>query len=287
MKIRHRIKLLRLLFGLTQDELVSLAGISRPSLVNYEQGEYNPIDDIVIRLADIFDVEPGYLRYGSPMIRNHVWIPSIPKHSQRKQTIYDDLEKLFPELIQENAFTSLVMGKLADGNHTLLLGQNKNFDCLLLIPPDLADKLIAIMKGLEQHTIPDNPLGTVELFDDNCIMYILSSIEPFGFSLDFNQMVHTINRVTSIKTRSATNSDAVAMVYAAKNDKFVRDRLLRIADAISQDFIDGLTVEQLVAKQEKNKYIPTLNVSSYSDPVSKTLCVILKAAYDLLVNERK
>lgn len=285
MKIRHRIKLLRLLFGLTQDELVSLAGISRPSLVNYEQGEYNPIDDIVIRLADIFDVEPGYLRYGSPMIRNHVWIPSIPKHFKRKQAIYDEFEKLFPEFIQENAFTCLVTGKLADGNHVLLFGENKNFDCLLLTPPDLADHLIATLKGLEQYKIADNPIGTVELFDDNCILFILTEVESFGFTLYFNQMAHTLTRVAAIKNRSFTILDAVAMEYAAKHDNLVRERLLRIANAISIDFTGGVTLEQLV--EEQGKHASSLNVSSYSDPVSKTLLVVLKTACDLLASGRK
>lgn len=264
-----------------------MAGISRPSLVNYEQGEYNPIDDIVIRLAEIFDVEPGYLRYGSSVIRNHVWIPNIPKHSQRKQNIYEDLEKLFPEFIQENAFTDVVIGKLTDGNRNLLFGRDKNFDCLLLTPSELADKLIAILKDLKQHTIADNPFGTVELFDKNCIMFILTEIEQFGFTLDFSKMAQTLTRVTSIKTRSVTNLDAVALEYAAKNNNIVRDRLIRIANAISIELIGEVTLEQLVDEQEQNKYLPTLDVSSYSDPVSKTFCVILKAAYDVLASERK
>lgn len=286
MKINTRIKLLRLLIGMTQEELAFQVEIPRATLGHYEIGSYIPRDMILMQIAEILGVEPGYIRYGSPVIRNQVWIPSIPKHSKSKQTIYEDIEKLIPEFIQENAFTSLVVGKLADGNQTLLFGRNMKFDCLLLISPNLADKLITASKGLEHYTIADNPFGTVELFDDNCIMFILTEIESFGFTLDFNEMLLSLMNVPFIKNRSISNLDAVIMEYAARNNDDVRDKLLRVANIISMDLLDGVTLEQLVEKHERNENLSVLNVSSYSDPVSKTLCVILKTAFDLLAREK-
>lgn len=281
MKTGHRIKLLRLLFGLTQEELAGLAGISRPSLVNYELGEYSPIDDIVIRLSDICDVEPGYLRYGSSMIRNHVWIPSIPKHSQRKQNIIDELEKLFPEFIQENQFTGLVTGTLSDGNHTLLFGRENNFDCLLLTNSELAEKITAAAAGLNCHSIEANPFGTIEGFDADCLSFIATQIEEHGLELDFMALRQALTRLTALKTRTVTNLDAVTLVYEAQHNELIRDRLIRAGDAASR-IITGQSVKQITGSSSS----PTIDVSAFSDQLSKSLCVIFKAAYDLMAKER-
>lgn len=281
MKTGHRIKLLRLLFGLTQEELANLAGISRPSLVNYELGEYSPIDDIVIRLSDIFDVEPGYLRYGSSMIRNHVWIPSIPKHSQRKQNIIDELEKLFPEFIQENQFTGLVTGTLSDGNHTLLFGRENNFDCLLLTNRELAEKISKVAVGLDCRSIDGNPFGAIDAFDADCLSFIVSQIEEFGFELDFMALRQALARLTALKTRIVTNLDAVSLVLEAQHNALIRDRLLQAGDAASR-IITGQSLEEIAT----GNTAPTIDVTAFSDQLSRSLCVIFKAAYDLLAKER-
>ena len=273
--------MLRLLFGLSQEDLASMAGISRPSLVNYELGEYSPIDDIVIRLSDIFDVEPGYLRYGSSMIRNHVWIPSIPKHSQRKQNIIDELEKLFPEFIQENQFTGLVTGTLSDGNHTLLFGRENNFDCLLLTNRELAEKISKVAVGLDCRSIEDNLFGTIDDFDADCLSFIVSQIEELGFELDFMALCQALTRLTALKTRTVTNLDAVSLVLEAQHNALIRDRLLQAGDAASR-IITGQSLEEIAA----DKTSPTIDVTAFSDQLSRSLCVIFKAAYDLLAKER-
>ena len=272
--------MLRLLFGLTQEELASMAGISRPSLVNYELGEYSPIDDIVIRLSDIFDVEPGYLRYGSSMIRNHVWIPSIPKHSQRKQNIIDELEKLFPEFIQENQFTGLVTGTLSDGNHTLLFGRENNFDCLLLTNKELAEKISKVAVGLDCRAIEDNPCGAIDAFDADCLSFIVSQIEEFGFELDFMALRQALERRTALKTRTVTNLDAVSLVLEAQHNALIRDRLLQAGDAASR-IITGQSLKEIANGNSS----PTIDVTAFSDQLSRSLCVIFKAAYDLMAKE--
>jgi transcriptional regulator with XRE-family HTH domain len=282
MKTNHRIKLLRLLFGLTQEELSSLAGISRPALVSYEQGGYSPIDDIIIRLADIFSVEPGYLRYGSPVILNHVWIPSIPKHSLRKQNIIDELDKLFPELIQENRFTGLVTGNLADGNCTLLFGRDKNFDSLLLTNRELAEKITATAGGLVCHTIEDNTFGTIETFDADCLSFLSAQIEEFVLELDFMALRQALTRLTALKTRTVTNLDAVSLVLEAQHNALIRDRLLQAGDAASR-IITGQSLEEIANGNSS----PTIDVTAFSDQLSRSLCVIFKAAYDLMAKERQ
>lgn len=287
MNIHSRIKILRLLCGMTQEELASKAGVPRPSLGNYEQGTYVPRDKSLERLATILDVEPGYLRYGSPVIFSQVWLPTIPVNVRRKRETIEDIINLLPEFVLENHFTGLVTGTLSDGNRTLLFGRQKNFDCLLLTSAEFADRITATVHGLENHTIEDNPFGTLDSFDENCLMFIYSEIEAFGFKLDISPMRQTLTRLAARKTRTVSNLDAVALEYAAKSKKIIRDRLIRVADTICHELLGRTSLEQFVSEQKNNHYLPTLDVSSYSDPVSKTFCIILKAAYDVLASEQK
>ncbi len=287
MDIHSRIKILRLLCGLNQEELAAKAGVPRPSLGNYEQGTYVPRDKSLDRLAKVFGVEPGYLRYGSPLVKSQVWLPSIPTNIRRNRETIEDIIKLLPEFIQENRFTSVIEGVLADGNQTLLFGRDSHFDCLLLLTSELGNMLINNFNDLKLHKIEDNPFGTIETFDVNCLSFILMQIENFDAELDYLPMSQSLIRLAALKTRTYTNLDSVELEHAAKNVTFLRDRLLRVADIICDELIDVQSVAQLVSEQKNNNYLPTLDVSSYSDPVSKTFCVILKAAYDLLAKEQQ
>jgi transcriptional regulator with XRE-family HTH domain len=287
MEIGNRIKLMRIFFGMTQEDLAGLAGISRPSLVNYEQGAYSPIDDILIRIAKIFGVEPGYLRYGLPIVQNQVWRPSIPKHSQRKQNLIDELKNLLPEFIEENLFSGVVIGTLADGGSSFVFGRDTRYDCILLTNYDLGNIISNLICEIDNKQINSNAFGTIDTFDANCLAFILEEIKGLGLTLDLAKMRNALTRVLAIRTRSITNLDAVSLEQAANHDKFIRNRLITVADAICHEFLGEVTLDQLVAEQKENQYLPTLDVSTYTDPVSKTFCVILKAAYDVLATEQK
>jgi transcriptional regulator with XRE-family HTH domain len=281
MKTGHRIKLLRLLFGLSQDDLASLAGISRPSLLNYEQGGYNPIDDIVRRLSGIFAVEPGFFRYGSPAIHNHVWIPNIPKHTHRKQNIIDDLEKLFPEFLQENLFSSLVIGTLSDGKKTLLFGNDKLFDCLLIVDDELSEKLLAALHGLNRYFVEKISFGTIDNFDDNCLMFLLSEINELGFSFDFNSLRKALKRLEIYKGRTSTNLDAGLIVFEAQNNVLIREQLLQFGDAACK-IITTKSLEEIAAGETP----PTIPETGHSNQVLSAMYIIFKAAFDVIAIER-
>lgn len=282
MKICHRIKLMRLLFGLTQEELASLVSISRPSMLYYEQGGYSPTDQIVIRLADIFGVEPGYLRYGSPIIQSHIWIPNIRKNSKRMQNTINEIENLFPAFIHENRFTSVVSGYLADGSQTVIFGRDSHDGCLLLTNTQLADKVTAATSGMNCRTIEDNLFGTLESFDADCQSFISWQIEKFGLKLDFLSMRQSLTRLTEIKARKATRLDGVTLVHEASINELARQGLMKVADTACRELV-GEPLEKFVAGH--NITIP--DVLTYSDQLSKSLCVILKAACDLLTKERQ
>ena len=279
---------MRLLFGLTQEELAGLAGISRPSLVNYEQGGYSPIDDILLRLAELFWVEPGYLRYGAPPVNYQVWKPNVPKHSQRKQNLIDEIEKLFPDFLEENSFSGVVVGKLADGGYAFLFGRDNHYDCLLIADQDICQVVQKSSSGLKAFHVDCNKSETVDTFDVNCLTIMHQEISKLDLQFELNEMRQSLTHLLTIKAKSVTNLDAVSLEYAAKNDKVARDRLLKVADTICRELVGGgISLDELILEQKQKQYLPTLDVSAYSDPVSKTLCVILKAAYDVLAAEQK
>ena len=60
-KFGDRLKLLRMERGFSQDQLASLAKLSRGSISNYESGIREPEYEVVEAFADIFNVDTDYL----------------------------------------------------------------------------------------------------------------------------------------------------------------------------------------------------------------------------------
>jgi transcriptional regulator with XRE-family HTH domain len=138
MEIHARLKLLRLLCGMTQEALAFQAEVPRPSLGHYERGSYIPSDKILGRLASSLGVEPGYIRFGSPVIESQAWLPVIPIHTRRKRETIKDILKLLPEFITENRFDNALSQLIGDDERLFFFGRNKNYTCLLLATADLA-----------------------------------------------------------------------------------------------------------------------------------------------------
>ncbi len=140
--------MLRLLRGLTQEELAFRAEVPRPSLGNYEQGTYVPRDKSLESLAGIFGVEPGYLRYGSPVVGGQVWQPAIPANARRKLETISDIVKLLPEFIKENRFDAVISRPLGEGGRLFFFGRENKYSCLLLAVADLADPVLNLIKDI-------------------------------------------------------------------------------------------------------------------------------------------
>lgn len=58
MKLNEKLKKLRLENGMTQKELANKLGVSVPSLQKYEYGTLNLKSDIIIKICEIFEIEP-------------------------------------------------------------------------------------------------------------------------------------------------------------------------------------------------------------------------------------
>jgi len=61
MDFQERLVKLRLLKKLTQEELASLAGLTRRSILNYEQGTRTPSTETVLKLAKALEVDKDAL----------------------------------------------------------------------------------------------------------------------------------------------------------------------------------------------------------------------------------
>ncbi len=133
---------------MTQEELAFRAEVPRPSLGNYEQGTYVPRDKSLERLAAIFGVEPGYLRYGSPVVTSQTWLPAIPVNARRKRETIEDILRLLPDFIAENRFDCGISRPLGDGGRLFFLGRNNDYTCLLLAVADLAGSALEKIKSI-------------------------------------------------------------------------------------------------------------------------------------------
>ena len=53
--VKNRLKVLRVMKDLTQEELAELVGVSRQTIIAIEKGKYNPSVYLAIKLARVLD----------------------------------------------------------------------------------------------------------------------------------------------------------------------------------------------------------------------------------------
>jgi transcriptional regulator with XRE-family HTH domain len=63
-----RLRLLRTLFQITQEQLASHTGLLQGTLTKIERGVYTPDQDIIERIGTFFHVSEGYIQYGEAPI---------------------------------------------------------------------------------------------------------------------------------------------------------------------------------------------------------------------------
>lgn len=103
MSIGERIKVLRVLNGLSQEDLASLSGINRASISCWEGDTYSPSPSKMQQLAKILGCSPAYMVFGEPCIESAMWILS---DAERRQDLITNTVTVFiPKLLLENGFT--------------------------------------------------------------------------------------------------------------------------------------------------------------------------------------
>ena len=55
--MKNRLKVLRAMHDLTQEELAAELGVTRQTIIAIEKGKYDPSLDLAFRLAKFFDVK--------------------------------------------------------------------------------------------------------------------------------------------------------------------------------------------------------------------------------------
>ncbi len=141
MNTATRLKILRLLSGLTHDALAEITGVNRSLFSNWESGKYGPASKTVGVIAQALSTYPGHILYGDPPPQEVIWEPAPPRARNGNYTkqYLSDFEQLLPQYWQENKFTEFAQATFPDGGLLLFAGRGKTFDYALLIPPVLAD----------------------------------------------------------------------------------------------------------------------------------------------------
>jgi hypothetical protein len=183
-------------------------------LGNYEQGTYVPRDISLERLATALGVEPGYLRYGSPVVTSQAWIPNIPANARRKRETIESILKSLPEFISENRFDCVITRSLGDDGRLYYFGRNNDYSCILLANAELADSALRIIKRIiSTEELLENSEITIATFSGKDIYNEAKNLGNKGWRFD----VEGISR-SLWKRKEAVNKiskDALDLVLEA------------------------------------------------------------------------
>ena len=92
----NRIKELRKERGLKQVDLCKTLGVSQAALSGYETGNYQPDNDILIKIADYFDTTVDYL-LGKSDIKKPLTSEDVSGLTEKQIKILQMMEKMTPE----------------------------------------------------------------------------------------------------------------------------------------------------------------------------------------------
>lgn len=166
MKPGDRIKILRVLSGFTQEQIVELAGVNRASLVSWERGDYNPSAPAVESLGKVLLCPPGYILFGTPLPLSSYWVPSPPKANKYIKAYMQDIESLIPAFCHELQVTFGVYFSCNNSNYRLLfLGTRDSLKYVLLLSPLFLERFAAMFSGLSIESMPGPVPESVKTFD--------------------------------------------------------------------------------------------------------------------------
>lgn len=167
MEKHNRIKILRLLNGMTQGLLAYDSKSNRASIVQYEKGVTTPPEAVLKKLAEALCVSPSYLAFGYPHIQDQAWFPIAPGRKQHLKAFLNDIDLLLPDFLIENNYTFFVFCQLQDGG-VFLLGRKKVVDTILIASSEIVSNFYEIIsmniKLLEKQSL-DKTNDTFEMED--------------------------------------------------------------------------------------------------------------------------
>lgn len=96
----QRIKRHRIIQGWNQAKLADLIHATQPSVSRYERDIESPSDRATIRLAELFEVTPGYLRYGVEAVRGPQILGVLMREARVRPGAPPDLDAIGRRLAQ-------------------------------------------------------------------------------------------------------------------------------------------------------------------------------------------
>lgn len=129
-----RMRLIRILNGLSMEEVATASGIKATSIGAIERGRYS-LKNNISKLAPILRTNPKYLLKGSPSVDYDGPLLFVSKQSPREnyaKVAAMDITTYFPEFISENNFTTIIRAKISGGG-AYVLGRNTDRPLSVLI----------------------------------------------------------------------------------------------------------------------------------------------------------
>jgi|GEM_PF-5405807 len=147
MKKNDRLKILRILSGLTQDDLAAAACVPRSSIGVWESTKYGPSHTAVPKLADVLNVTPGFLAFGYPAISSAIWVPHLPERPDHIVSQTKTIKTLLPLFLGEISISSIATTSLSDEEILCFLGNGKAFQYLIVADSKIAGVIDTLEYG--------------------------------------------------------------------------------------------------------------------------------------------
>jgi DNA-binding XRE family transcriptional regulator len=217
MRPGERIKILRILFGLTQEQLATSAAVNRASIVSWERGSYNPSHSAATALGSVLLCSPGYLLFGDKLIYSACWQPTSPQRSKYLKDYIDDVNTLLPQFLFENSINCMAFYDANNGRLAFLGRAGSPLSCILFLKPEVIDCFETAFSNIERIEIegftgyPQATLGFQEKDDSDSLKIFFRLASVSGIKLNEDAIASALLKVQ--KTRGL-QSDAVHTSYA-------------------------------------------------------------------------
>ena len=204
MERNERLKILRILNGLTQDGLAEKSGLPRGSISIWEKGTNAPSHQAAPVLAAALNVPVGYLMYGTPSLNCGIWQPSVP--APRHLPMFSrELQKSFSLFCKENGITRCANYVGVDGNLYFLGKEGRPFGFLLLVKNEIREQLIEAIDLFEYDlNVELSPPANICFLENSTIdhlMFFFRVANSCGLDVDSDLITSELLKVK--KTRPA------------------------------------------------------------------------------------
>ena len=224
-----RLKILRILCGLSQADLASQLQVSQGNVATWERKNMFPRTQTIAKsLSEVLQSGLGYLSYGESSLKSAFWEPQPPENPRHLSSYAKEVSNLLPEFCAENSIEQCAYLAASDGTLYFLGqgGEPLNFAMFLTLR---TDKIFAEpLSTLKKTELAG--LGNVPLFSGyseangierlaSCYRFVKSS----GLEIDTEAISAAF--LTAKRNRKATSN---------KDDMFRRSTFMHFQTVINE-----------------------------------------------------